>query len=297
MKIRKMPRILTPQERQVLKLLWKWKVANLMTIKTILASGSSFWTVYDWILKLKNEGYISSTGGSDWYPPVVWQLTKKGFDACLADVGELSELRFKPHSVPHDAWVLAFQLGDFVHGVPDFVTICTEQQFRSFDQSLHPKCFPKDKSHIPDGFTGIKSGDRTIVYGIEVELNAKPIERYDAVFNYYEDETSISNVLWLVGTPYVKSRMIERLAQIDVSRKGIHNFIHLEDFKKNGWDSVINHGQLLNQSIKRLMFPTAVLPRSNDGATSMQPSSIDVFLSTKRSPRKSAACADAASAP
>src|SRR6185312_10677721 len=143
MKIRKMPRVLTKSERQILKLLWKWKVANTMTMKTILASNSSFWVFYDWILKLKNEGYIVSAGGSDWYAPAVWQLTKKGFDACLSDIGELSERRYKPHSIPHDAWVLAFHMGDFIHGTPESVTICTEQQFRCFDESLHPKWLPK----------------------------------------------------------------------------------------------------------------------------------------------------------
>src|SRR6185437_15152237 len=121
----------------------------------------------------------------------------------------------------------------------------------------------------------------TLVYGIEVELNAKPLERYDEIFSYYDDAKSVGNILWLVGTPYVKLRMLERLEQIDVSQKGAHNFIYLEEFKKLGWNAVINHGRLMNCSIRKLMLPTPVLPQSYSGPTRVLPNAIEIFLSNK----------------
>jgi hypothetical protein len=257
-----------------------------MTIKTCLAPDVSIWTVYDWILKLKNEAYIVRIGGGDWYLPDVWSLSKKGFLVCIDDLGEMSEKRFKPHSVPHDAWVLAFHLGDFINGVPEYARICSEQQFRSFDHSLQPGWLPEDKTHVPDGFTRIKNGEETTVYGIEVELNAKPIERYTEIFNYYDDAISISQVLWLAGSEYVKKRMLEKLWLMDLTRKEIHNFISFEDFKINGWKAVINHGYLKDSSVQSLMFPTSVLQQSYISPTPVLPSAIEVFLNTGRSPRK-----------
>jgi len=183
-----------------------------------------------------------SVGGNEMYAPAVWQLTKKGFDMIVSDIGEISEKRYKPHSVSHDAWVLAFHLGEFVHGIPDDVTICTEQQFRSFDKSLLPIWLPKDKSHVPDGFTRTTFGKKPILYGIEMELHAKPIERYDDVFNYYDDEKKIDEILWVVSSSYIRERMIERLYMIDVRRRDIHNFLLLEDFKTNGWGARIQQG-------------------------------------------------------
>lgn len=257
-----------------------------MTIRTFLAPETSIWTFYDWILKLKNEAYIEKTGGGDWYPPDVWSLTKKGFLACADDLGELTEKRFKPHSVQHDAWVLAFHLGDFIHGIPEHAKICSEQQFRSFDYSLHPNWLPEDKTHVPDGFTRVKSGEKSLVYGIEVELNAKPIDRYNEIFSYYDDESSIDFVLWLVGSEYVRTRLLDKLNVMDLLRKDMHNFISFDDFRKNGWKATVIQGRLKTNSMRSLMFPTSVLHRSYNGPTSVLQTPMQVFLNSGRSPRK-----------
>jgi hypothetical protein len=236
-------------------------------------------------LKLRAEGFITLGGQGEMYEPFVWLLTKKGFEAIADELGELSERRFKPHSIPHDAWVLAFQLGSYLGSVPYGVTICTEQQYRCFDSSLLPDWLPAERNHIPDGFTQVISGSKTALYGIEVELHLKPIDRYDSISSYYDGQELVHHVLWLTGTAYIGKKIRERLTSLDALRLSSHNFILLEDFKKDGWSAKIVSGDLKDFSIRQLMFPTGHQLRTNHAPKANQPRAIDYFLSTARSPK------------
>lgn len=219
------------------------------------------------------------------YRPRVWFLTKKGFEVIEFDLGEPGEKRFLPQSIPHDAWVLAFQLGHFIHGIPNGVVLCTEQQFRCFDLSLLPNWIPGSKKHVPDGFTFVSNGKRKVVYGIEVELNLKPIERYDEISGYYDGQTKVDYVLWLASSENMVKRIRERFKATETIRPGIHNFILLEDFKKSGWTARLLDGDLKDLTIHQLMSVTSQSHLSHRPVTTQSQQPIEIFLATARSPR------------
>jgi hypothetical protein len=164
MKKRKIQRQLNPLDLKVLMFLWRFKVANSLTLKTHLAPETPYWTFYHRMRKLHQEGFVVLARGSLIFKSSVWHLSKKGFSTIAGDLGELSEERFLPHSVPHDGWVLAVQLGEYIHGIPDGVALFSEQQFRTTHQSLIPAWLPGDKSHIPTSCSGrCKSSGKNII--------------------------------------------------------------------------------------------------------------------------------------
>lgn len=201
------------------------------------------------------------------------------------DLGELSEERYLPHSVPHDGWVLAAQLGEYIHGIPEGVALFSEQQFRTTHQSLIPAWLPSDKSHIPDGFTYVGCGNRKTLFCHEVELHLKPIERYDAISTYYDRQKVIDQVLWFVRSKDMITKILDRFKLTETARIPIHNFISLDDFSQHGWNSRILEGHLKAKSINELMFATNQKFTRNLPEICQQSQVHEIFLNSSKNPR------------
>lgn len=260
-------------------------MANSLTLKTYLAPEMPFWTFYHRMRNLRLEGFVELVRGSAIFKSSLWHLNKKGFLTIADDLGELSEDRFLPHSVPHDGWVLAAQLGEYIHGIPEGVALFTEQQFRTTHQSLIPEWLPRDKTHLPDGFTYVGSGNGKTLFCHEVELHLKPIERYDAISTYYDRQKVIDQVLWFVRSKDMIAKILARFKLTETVRISNHNFVLLEDFNQHGWNSRILCGDLKAKSINELMFANnQKIPRKLP-ENHQQPKIHEIFLNSSKSPK------------
>ena len=202
--------------------------------------------------RLRKEGFIIKRDGFKLGCEVL-QLTKKGFDYLKYDLGELREMRYAAQSVAHDYWATAFQLGEFIDGPCENVEFLTEQELLCTDDSLLPRWQPKSRDHIPDGMTCIRSGANESVIAIEVELNLKPLSRYDKIGYYFDGALSkVDVVFWVCANTRIAQAISNRLFQLKLRNFGIHHFLLTSDFRQKGWDAACLSGEHNCQSIKEV---------------------------------------------
>ncbi len=88
----------------------------------------------------------------------------------------------------------------------------TEQELQCTDDSLLPPWVPKSRSHIPDGLTQIKSGKDSAVIAFEVELNLKPMLRYDKAGYYFDAGLSkFDVVVWACANDWIAKEIATEL--------------------------------------------------------------------------------------
>ena len=178
-------RVLSKVEVDTLKFIWKWKLANTLTLKYAVAPAKSFWKFYQMLRRLLTEGYLKEVGESEINIPL-WTLSKKGFTYINGGNEALREARFQPQSVSHDYWGSAFHLGDFVFGVPANVEILSEQELNAKNSENLPSWVPTERQHIPDGLTMIKVDGKKVVLAFETELSAKTLTRYEDMIRFLD---------------------------------------------------------------------------------------------------------------
>ena len=277
---RKIPR----PEALLLKAIWKWKVLSYTAAKKICFDDISHKRYYKKIRRLISEGYIIERDGSDLDFSVL-QLSKKGFEYLKYDLGFLKENRFAAQSVAHDYWGTAFQLGEFAINPRPDVEFFTEQELQCSDDSLLPDWVPKSRDHFPDGFTRIKNEKFDSVFAIEVDLNLKPLIRYQKSGYYYDGLDSRTDVVfWLCDGFRLMERIFECLNSAKLRRFETHHFVLLDDFKKLGWQAPVRSGREKNKTVREIYMartgedPGQERVRPGDGTIQ------EIYLSKKKSP-------------
>lgn len=277
------PRLLTRHELETLKFLWRWKLANTLTLKTVVAPKRNIWKYYQLLRRLVIEGYIHDIADSH-LQLSLFTLTKKGFQVISGGLNEQNQKRFQPQSVAHDYWATAFHLGEFVHGMPDNVELFSEQEINASETDCFPDWLPKSKVHIPDGYTLIKKPGIEVL-AIEVELSQKTMARYEEMIGFLDRQDEISRALWLCAS----ERLIEKISQKIVSQKRIrpnmHNFVLLENFQKHGWQCPILWGDKTDATVRSVMGQDLRQTPGNMLLTSQKHLTHEVFLSNAKSPR------------
>ena len=216
----------------------------------------------------------------------VIQLSKKGFDYIRFDLGELREKRFVAQSVTHDYWATAFQIGEFITGRPTEVTFFTEQQIQCTDDSLLPLWVPNSRSHIPDGLTKFAFGPDPMVLAIEVELNLKPLVKYDKAGYYFDAGLSkVDLVFWVCGKAWIAKEIEKRLRGLKLRNPGIHQFVLMAEFEKHGWDAVIERGNLKGQSVRHVYQTKGQLSSNESPAKSQQTRTSAILFPKTKSPK------------
>lgn len=220
--------------------------------KIIAFEKNSYGNFYSKVRRLLREGYIVERGGIELKCPVI-QLAKKGYEYIQFDLGELREKRFVAQSVTHDYWATVFQIGEFILGLPDNVKFFTEQEIQCTDDTLLPEWVPKSRSHIPDGLTLVTDGENRAVFAIEIDLNLKPLLRYDKAGYYFDAGLSkVDVVLWLCATKWIASEIESRLSGLKLRNPGIHQFLQTADYAKLGWDAAVESGSLKGRTIREI---------------------------------------------
>jgi hypothetical protein len=283
---KKLPRlrVLSKVEVEVLKFIWKWKLANMLTLKFAVAPAKSIWKFYQGLRRLLAEGYLKEISDSGAEIPL-WTLTKKGFNFINGGNEALREERYQPQSVTHDYWASAFHLGDFIYGTPARVEMISEQELNAHDPECMKDWVPKGREHIPDGLTLIKMDMKNVVLAFETELSPKTLARYEDMIRYLDHHDEIDLVFWLCADDYLIERITTKIVTLPRRQKAKHNFVRLNDFQKLGWRSPIVWGSKTKQTVREIMGQYGVNTLGNTGLIVGYPEPIEVFCSPIKSPK------------
>lgn len=232
------PEYLTDRDFQILKYLWRWKLASTASVHEAINKIASQYSTYKILDKLERSGFITSQ--FDWQDQFnVWFLTSKGFYVIKKNYEDLAEDGFLSENHNHDRLVQAFHFGEWVSFQSPQVIFWTEQEMRRFDVSDYPDWVPKSKEHRPDGYTRIIGDKKQWTLAFEVELSTKRMARYESAMQFYKHARQINRVYWLIADNYTKEQILRAKACVNDESFNYHVFVDLSDFKKNGWDAVI----------------------------------------------------------
>lgn len=244
----------TLRDEEIFLFLWKWKIATFKTLAHVFFASASLPVAYHRLNKLSKSGFlrqrIDESGRNR-----VWTLDKKGFAALVNRLPELEEYGYACENVEHDLLVNALHMGNWSRGCPQGVQVFTEQQLRRMKPEMYLAWVPQNKTHRPDGYWHIACGEHSLTIALEVELSAKSKDRYESVAKFYDHYDSIDRVLWLVPTPQLARKILNASNGSNFYRKGIHNFIGLEDFQNHLWQSRIFSGPNKGSTVSELLNP------------------------------------------
>lgn len=234
-------RKLSIHDIMVLDFLWTWKVANFVMLVQVGYAKKSSWWAYKAIRQLQKEKYIQSLPRGKYLDHEVFALTNLGFEVVLMDRDDIVEYRYRPHAPARDYFAICLQLGELWQSPWDKVFL-TEQMLSSLKRSNFPKDYVKDNGHVPDGITTLSCCSKQITFGIEVDLNLKDRDRYQATFAYYEYLIDIRYVFWLVRNDWMLEKILQMHKEISFNQDdSFFLFIRLDDFKKDFWEAKIIH--------------------------------------------------------
>lgn len=231
---------LTPRDSQILKYLWRWKLASTASVHESINKLSTQYSTYKILDKLERSGFITSQ--FDWEEQFyVWFLTSKGFSVIKKKLEDLCEDGFLSENHNHDRLVQAFHLGEWPTYQNPKVIFWTEQEMRRFDVEDYPEWVPKSKEHRPDGYTRVIGIKKPWTFAFEVEISTKRLSKYETTLQFYKHARLIDRVYWLVSDDYTKEQILKAKKCINDESFNYHVFVDLEDFRKNGWDAWITN--------------------------------------------------------
>lgn len=247
---------ITQRDFEMLKFLWQWRALSTHAIAKKFYPESKAFTAYARLLKLEKKHYIKSISfrhrmGS------AWTLDIQGFKFIFPYLLDLKEVGYKSQNIIHDYYSTVFHLGEWLTTAPAHGNTCTEQELRRVHCDLLPSWVPTSIAHRPDGYSFLDNGNQGKLFAFETELTAKSKIRYEQVVDFYDSETSIQAVFWLVGSQAIQKIIVQSLSDYYSKRAVIHNFILLADFKKEGWMTPINSGCFQGKNIMSILLNTS----------------------------------------
>lgn len=186
------------------------------------------------LLKLEMIRYISGSYGDQF----AITLTEEGFEFILPRLPKLKENGFKTEAPSHDLLCTAALLGDWVDESPIALQIFSEQLMRRVNKKNFPSWVPNCSEHRSDGIWNFKNGDSNTTLALEVELSTKTNAEYKSIGVYYDNQTNIEKVIWIVPSRSIGRRLNTHFTPSS-SATSKHNFISTQDFIQNEWSSVI----------------------------------------------------------
>jgi len=296
---------LTPErDVAILFFLWKWKVTTTKAVAARFFYDSNPRNAYKRLVELANAGFIESRADITGHK-FVWLLTKRGFDVILPNLPPLREEGFGSEHIGHDLLSSAVLLGEFLQEQPDHIELLSEQELRRYHDSQLPNEIPKKELRRPDGYWFITNGNSAKVIALEVEISHKSESDYKSIGHFYNRAETVSQVIWVVQTIGLASRILTSFSQSTLEQRNIHSFILTQDFFTSGWSAQVVAGQNLNQSLFQILDSfSSVNPGSQVGSSvgfsrgfTRAPGHFAKLLSLSRthkdsSPYKQYACGD-----
>jgi hypothetical protein len=252
---------LSERDINLLKFLFKYKVASSALIMGRFFPSCSNHTAYKRLLALEKANFIearSDHSGKNF----LWMLKKKGFDVIKSSLPELAETGFKSENIVHDYLCTLLSLGLEVKSDDKKSIVVSEQQLRRFDNNVFPSWLPNPKDHRPDGYIRTEIGDSKKLIGLEVELNIKKASRYLSPLHFFDTHSDkIDHILWMLPSKKTVERLSKIFKDSGISLKSLcpndrenyHLFVSLVEFEKVGMDTIVfNLDQTEVTNLKKL---------------------------------------------
>lgn len=225
---------------EILKFLWKWKLAPSSVLHQALAPETNPNTFNKRIKKLENNNLIQCHTEM-FYGFQAWGLCEFGFYVVKESLGNVRDHGFKSASLPHDRLVLAFQLGEWIWQKDPKPLFITDQELMKYPADIISRLVPTPKDHRPDGYTVFLNQEKKKVFAVEVELHAKTVSRYHTLIAWYSLQKEITQVLWLIGDPFALDQVLKAKAEAQETSQNYHVFVDLNEYLKDGWDAMIRN--------------------------------------------------------
>lgn len=222
----------------ILKFLWKWKLSPTKILFRAVGKNSTPRSFVKRLKKLERNLHIEALW-DELHLIWSWQLTDHGMEVIACDFAELKDLGFRSASYPHDRWVQAFLLGEWLWEKENPPQITTDQELLKLPVFCEEKGLPKVSRHRPDGYLCLTQDNKTKLIAIEVELHAKSLSRYQELMNFYRYERKIDRILWLYQNENVMAQVLKAKAEARDPSENLHLFVSLEDYIKSGWDAML----------------------------------------------------------
>jgi hypothetical protein len=231
---------LTSRDQQMMRYIWKWKIASTSSIHEAINRDASAYSTYKTLERLEKNRFLECRFefAERFY---VWQLTERGFLAIRAYLGELKEDGFLSENHRHDRLVQAFQLGEWSTHQFRNTIFWTEQDLRRRDIANYPEWVPQTSDHRPDGYTRMVGTKKPWTIAYEVELSAKNVQKYEGVLRFYRANRQVDRVLWLVESDIIRDTILRAKTCIKEDSTNYHVFVDLNDYVKNGWDAAVTN--------------------------------------------------------
>lgn len=237
---RKKDKVLTnARDAAVFEFLWRWKLATTRALAEKFFGSAKTDTAYNRLLRLRNVGYLKLRSLDPEGRKFVWTLSQKGFELLTNRLPELNDEGFRSENLEHDHLVTAMHLGEWLVATPENVEIFTEQELRRFHLEHYPSWVPRTDYHRPDGYWRVPYKNRMITVALEVELTPKVDKRYFLVAEFYQKNSDISRVVWLVRSHGIAKAIQEKFRSAVKSEALIHNFVVRADFESLGWQAPV----------------------------------------------------------
>ena len=191
--------------------------------------------------------------------------TRKGFDLIIGRLPHLKENGFKIEAPCHDLFCTAIQLGDWMANEPLGGETFTEQQLRRYSTTVIPDWVPDCTDHRPDGFWKIPSRQGNSIHALEVELSTKTKREYLAISRFYKRHRTIDRIHWLVSSKSIGHRISEQLCHSESTGNTHHNFMEVNDYVKNEWNTSIFLGPDWPRTFKESLSTFSQLHVNNWG--------------------------------
>ncbi len=252
---------LTERDIKILRFIWKWKVLSTLAISRKFFPESISDAAYRRLLDLTRMGFIEPVN-INFNRQALWSLTTKGFIRISPFFGELLSKGFKAENSSHDYLVTCFHLGLWLTNQPEYTQTYSEQQLRRISPELWDAWVPSSTVHRPDGYSLLFKNDKKVIISFEVELSIKEKKRYEPLIVFYDSQDTIDLVFWLVERKKDIRTLKNIFENLGMKKPLKHQFVLLENFKKNGWLAPFSHGSFEGQLIANVLFPQGV-PRSS----------------------------------
>jgi hypothetical protein len=282
----------TDRDLDVLKFLWRWKLASTSALAQCFFAGTRVNTAYNRLLELEAKRFLRHVSFG-YQKGGAWALDVHGFQFLNPHLLEMKSKGYRSENSLHDYYATAFHLGEWLVHKPHRSLLCSEQELRRLDPDLLPVWVPKSGNHRPDGYTAHDTGRGAHLYAFECELSQKSRTRYEETLTFYDEEETIAAVFWLTGGIAIEKAI--QNCNSTTARPHLHHFVTLSDFQKCGWSAPLTKGIFNGKSLAGLLIDKA----GTKPVQSPDKSSVSLLLESRKKPilpKESARARESASA-
>lgn len=243
--------VISDQDIEVLKFLWKWKISTTAALAEKFYPHKNARRGYERLRVLEEAGVIESRADAR-ARKFIWMITKKGFLTIIPHLPPLKEDGYRSAAPGHDLLSAAVMLSDWHLNPVRGVTLISEQQLCRYEDPLLDLAQPYGTSHRADGYW-VYARTKAII-ALEVQLSHQKSETYRHMVDFYKlNENKIRQILWVVLTKGMAKKVQDYLEQIngDLER---HQFVLAKHFIKDGWAAKVDEGSLKGKPIKTLLW-------------------------------------------